>query len=142
MEKAISQLEDEQLALMEQLDEDRSKEQEFVKKLKEEETAFKKLKVEKEAEIEQIKSEREGAVTAKSEIASQLEPNKLAQYEKTLIMRDRKAVVELKDGYCSACHQSVMPQMALEIRTSAAVHSCQFCDRFLHVAKEEKPENE
>lgn len=141
MEKAISQLEDEQLSLMEKLDEDRAKEKEFVKKLEDEEANFKRLKIEKEAEIEQIKSEREAAVTVKNEIAAQLEPHLLAQYEKTLIMRDRKAVVELSDGYCSACHQSVMPQVALEIRTSAAVHACQFCDRFLYVAKEEKQGN-
>ena len=140
MEKAISTLEDEQLALMEQLDEDRAKEEDFVKKLEIEEANFKKLKVEKEAEIEQIKGEREKAVAVKNEMASQLEPDMLAEYDKTLLMRDRKAVVELKDGYCSACHQSVMPQMALEIRTCAAVHSCQFCGRFLYIAKEEKTE--
>ncbi len=141
MEKAISRLEDEQLSLMEELDENRAREKEFVEKLEKEEAGFKRLKIEKEAEIERIKKDRQAALEVKNEIASQLEPNILARYNKTLLMREGKAVVELKDGYCSACHQSVMQQVSLEIRTNAAVHSCQFCDRFLYVAKEEKPVN-
>ena len=141
MEKAISQLEDEQLSLMEELDENKGKEEDFVKKLEVEEADFKQLKIKKEAEIEQIKTERRSAVTVKDEIATLLEPAILAEYEKTLIMRDRKAVTELIEGYCAACHQLVRPQMVLEIRTSAALHTCQFCDRFFYVAKEEKSGN-
>lgn len=136
MQNAISSLEDEQLALMEELEGNKENEKQFGQKVEQEGANFKRLKAEKETEIEGIKKEKETVEAVKKEMASQLAKNLLAQYDKTLSMRERKAVVEMKDGYCSACHQTVMPQVALEIRTRAAIHTCQYCDRFLYVAKD------
>jgi len=139
MTGAISRLEDEQLELMEKVDASRNEEKRLKEKLEEEEREFQRLKAEKEAEIKQKKIERDDAIKKRDELAAQIDGKKLAHYQKVFGQRDGKAVVELNDGFCSACHQAVLPQVALEIRTGTALHTCQHCSRFLYVVKENKP---
>lgn len=138
---AISTLEDEQLALMEEVDGSKAEGKKITIKLEEEEKKFKLLKSENESEIEKVKMEKEAALSRKKELASSIEPELLREYEKIIATRDRKALSELIDGYCTACHTSVLPQLALEIRTGASLHTCHHCQRFLFVAKQAKSGN-
>ena len=138
---AISTLEDEQLTLMETVDGSKAEEKKINLKLEEEDKNFKVLKSEKESEIEKVKTEKEEALSRKKELSSGIESELLREYEKIIATRDRMALSELKDGYCSACHQSVRPQVALEIRTGTMLHTCQHCQRFLFVAKKTESGN-
>lgn len=138
---AISALEDEQLALMEKVDGSKAEEKKIAIKLEEEEKKFKLLKSENESEIEKVKMQKETALSRKKELASTVEPDLIREYEKIIATRGRKALSELIDGYCTACHTSVLPQLALEIRTGVSLHTCHHCQRFLFVAKKAESGN-
>lgn len=136
--KAISRLEDEQLELMEEVDASKDKEKGIKEKVREEESKFAKIKAENDARIEEVKEEKKKYEVQRNEIASKINPQYAAHYNKIFNAREGLAVAELTNGFCSACHQSVMPQVALEIRTGVKIHTCQHCMRFLYTVKEEK----
>jgi predicted nucleic acid-binding Zn-ribbon protein len=48
--------------------------------------------------------------------------------------RHGTAVVEARDGHCSACHVRLRPQFYNELRRGDAVHQCESCSRILYVA--------
>jgi len=42
------------------------------------------------------------------------------------------AVVEIKSGYCSACHVRMRPQAANELRRNDIIFQCESCRRILY----------
>ncbi len=134
----ISKLEDEQLELMEKVEESKETDKTLKVKVEKEEGEFQKIKVEKEAEIEKIKEEKGGLVSQRDQFVSQIDPKLMAHYNKVHAARGGKAVAELKNGYCTACHTAVLPQLSVEVRTMTHIHTCPHCIRFLYMLKEEK----
>ncbi len=134
METAIETLEDAQLEIMERLDAARSQEKGFKEKVTAEEQEFAVFKAAKEKELGVVKEQAEKARARRAEMAAGLDPRFRAQYDRVLKAREGKAVAELKNGFCSACHQMVLPQLAVEVRTGTHVHTCPHCNRFLFCA--------
>ncbi|GMT42870.1 MAG: hypothetical protein IEMM0002_1281 [bacterium] len=145
MKNAVTHLEDEQLTLMEELEESREGEQHLKKKIEEEEINFARLKTGNEAEIKKIEKEKEECQKQRSDLAVRVDPGHLGHYEKLFTARSHKAVVELvgseKENFCSACHQKVMPRLAVEIRSRINLHKCQHCVRFLYFPEPEISNN-
>lgn len=140
MKAAISKLEEEQLEIMEKLDTAKADEKTLKEKVAVEEKSFAQFKSEKEAELEKVKGEAEKHRAIRAEIAVKIRPDLLAQYDRIFSQRENLAVAKLKDGFCMACHQMVLPQMALEVRTNKAIHKCPHCQRFLYPVLEPKKE--
>lgn len=138
MKKAIEKLEEEQLEIMERVDVEKAREKELKERVAAEEKEFAKFKAEKEAERARLAAEADGFREERKGVAARLEASLLARYERIFKGREGKAVAELKNGFCLACHQMVLPQLAVEVRTGLAIHSCNHCNRFLYPSRDIK----
>ena len=132
VKKAISTLEEEQLEIMERLDSVQSEEKNLKEHLSKEEAEFAKIKAEKEAYVEKIKLEAQAYHAKREEITSKIDPAHLSHYDKIFKVRENTAVTGLKNGYCLACYQSVLPQLALDVRIGNGIYKCPHCLRFLY----------
>ncbi|MBI3793647.1 MAG: hypothetical protein HY280_02830 [Nitrospinae bacterium] len=132
MKKSVSDLETDQLEIMERLDSAKSEEGKLKELIQKEEAEFAKLKAEKDAYMEKIRAEAGVFRAKRDEITQKLDPVMLGYYDRIMKARDNKAVTGLKNGFCLACFQSVLPQLALEVRLGSAVHNCPHCQRFLY----------
>ena len=138
MEEAIGRLDDEQIEIMERLDATKAEEKGFKEKVAAEEKEFAAFKAVKEKELADVKAKAEAAHARRNEIAAAVDPATLSKYDRVFKARDRKAVAELKNGFCTACHQMVLPQLAVEVRTGTKLHTCPHCNRFLFALPDSK----
>jgi predicted nucleic acid-binding Zn-ribbon protein len=78
--------------------------------------------------------EREIAELAarRSSLTSQIVPDLVRLYSSVASTR-RTAVVEVRDGHCTACHVRLRPQLYIELRRSERVFQCESCSRILFV---------
>jgi hypothetical protein len=132
MKKSISELETEQLEIMEKLDSAKAEEKALKESVTKEEAEYAQIKKVKEAYVEKIKAEAQAFRTKRDELAAKIDPVLLSYYDKILKIRENKAVAGLKNTYCLACFQSVLPQVALEVRLGTVIHKCPHCQRFLY----------
>jgi hypothetical protein len=87
----------------------------------------------KQIEEESARLEREvGEMTsARAGLLVDLSSAVLAIYE-TVREKRGTAVVEIKSGYCSACHVRMRPQAANELRRNEIIFQCESCRRILY----------
>jgi len=64
-------------------------------------------------------------------LASQFPPALLATFERLVKHRGSSAVVEVRDGRCTACQVRVRPQVFNELRRHEIVFQCESCLRIL-----------
>lgn len=83
-----------------------------------------------EQETEQLRGELTEALVRRERIAAEVSPAVLATYE-TVRGRRGTAVVEVRAGYCSACHVRLRPQIANELRRNERLFQCESCQRLL-----------
>jgi len=76
-------------------------------------------------ELEELRGEREQAVTSMS-------PAVYAAYERIRVKRQGRAVAEVVDGRCSACHISLRPQFFQDVKSNETVMYCESCGRILY----------
>jgi predicted nucleic acid-binding Zn-ribbon protein len=78
--------------------------------------------------------ERELAELAerRSSLTGQILPELVRLYASVASTR-RTAVVEVRDGHCTACHVRLRPQLFIELRRSERVFQCESCSRILFV---------
>ncbi|MBI5179282.1 MAG: hypothetical protein HZA04_08525 [Nitrospinae bacterium] len=138
MKGAIGKLEEEQLEIMEKLDSAKSDEKSFKERVAAEEKDFAVFKAQKEAEVGKLKTEADHHRARRAELTAKIPAALLSHYDRIFSVRENKAVAELKNGYCMACHQMVLPQLALEVRMGTTIHKCPHCLRYLYPAHEEK----
>jgi len=91
------------------------------------------------AEIKRLQDERQkelderGRLQARrKEVAAALSGSVLALYERIRSYRPGAAVVEVRDGLCTACNVRLRPQVYNEVRTGEAVLTCENCSRILY----------
>jgi len=76
--------------------------------------------------------ERERVQARRKEVAATLSASVLALYERIRNYRTGAAVVEVRDGLCTACNVKLRPQVYNEIRGNDAVLTCENCSRILY----------
>jgi uncharacterized protein len=84
-----------------------------------------------EAETATLRRELEEATARRAAVAGQITPALVATYE-TVRARRGTAVVEVKGGYCTACHVRMRPQVANELRRNEIIFQCESCQRVLY----------
>ncbi|MBN1898580.1 MAG: hypothetical protein JW827_07355 [Spirochaetes bacterium] len=129
--KSISEMEDEGLKTIDQIDN-------LKKELKEEEQiieAEKKNIAELEtkiAEKENInKKELETLTKERDKLASKIDPQILSDYEYIARNKEGVGIVGVKNGVCTGCYMSLPPQTVHDIRKGMEIFHCQFCSRVL-----------
>jgi len=77
--------------------------------------------------------ERERQQARRKEVAALLSESVLALYERIRTNRSGVAVVEARDGLCTACNVRLRPQVYNDVRRNDAVLTCENCSRILHI---------
>ena len=75
--------------------------------------------------------ERERQQARRKEVAALLSESVLGLYERIRANRSGVAVVEVRDGLCTACNVRLRPQVYNEVRRRDAVLTCENCSRIL-----------
>jgi len=76
--------------------------------------------------------EHERLQTRRKEVATLLGESILTLYERIRSNRSGMAVVEVRDGLCTACNVRLRPQVYNDVRRSDAVLTCENCSRILY----------
>lgn len=138
--KANSDLEEEILLLMEEMDrrteEIKLLEMEVAKK----EATVKARRKELEEKMGRLDSEEASAQIQRKEVASKIEASWMGVYERVARSRGGLAVVKVDGGICQGCYVNIPPQLYNEILKGKPMAQCPFCQRFLYheEAKEER----
>ncbi|MDO8643993.1 MAG: C4-type zinc ribbon domain-containing protein, partial [bacterium] len=139
IKKTVRDLENEILALMEQVELGAKAVGELVEIGKEKEGNIQKqieeLKKE-EAEQSQQCQEKE---SAREQALAGLESSVLGQYERVKRVRE-DAVAVVKGGNCLGCHMRLPPQLFNQILRKEKIHLCPNCHRMLYLEEEEATE--
>ncbi len=83
-------------------------------------------------ETGQLQRDLEVAVARRAQIIGEISPAALGTYE-TVRARRGTAVVEVRAGYCSACHVRLRPQVANELLRNEMIFQCESCQRVLFI---------
>lgn len=130
--KANSDLEEEILLLMEEMDEKGGE----LMGLEQEVCAAERSIAGKQREIEErlakLDSEEKKAREARQEVASQLDPFSMGTYERVAKSHGGVGVVRVDGGTCQGCFVSIPPQLYNEILKGEGMLQCPFCQRFLY----------
>jgi uncharacterized protein len=84
-----------------------------------------------DAEVVALEKELESTTAKRAQLAAATSPTLLDTYD-TIKARRGTAVVELKGGYCSACHVRLRPQVANELRRNDIIFQCESCQRIVY----------
>jgi predicted nucleic acid-binding Zn-ribbon protein len=137
--KKKSDLEDQVLLLFEEEEGALQK----LKRLKDELAGLTQRAVEREKEMtERAAADRTrlGELGAeRARLVAKLDEKLLARYEAVRARKAGTAVVLVVRGACGGCHTQQPPQKLNEIRKQDALHTCDFCGRFLLWTPEEAP---
>jgi predicted nucleic acid-binding Zn-ribbon protein len=113
---------------------------EMTAQVKKAELAFKEETKAIEAERKQLTADvaaarvsLEAVATDRAALTPSVSASALAMFERLVKHRGSLAVVELRDGRCSACQVRVRPQIFNELRRQELVFQCESCQRILYV---------
>ncbi|MGA2987579.1 MAG: C4-type zinc ribbon domain-containing protein [Terriglobia bacterium] len=76
--------------------------------------------------------EREQLQARRKEVAATLSGSVLALYDRIRTYRTGAAVAEVRNGLCTACNLQLRPQIYNEVRSNAAVLTCENCSRIVY----------
>lgn len=127
----IDRQENIELELMESIEDS---EKECKNKLKErdaEEKKFLDIKVRKGEELEKLNEVLEEELNQENELAGKVETKWLKHYRNLVGSRKGSVVVTTDKDTCGGCHQSLMPQLSIEVRQNDSIIMCPYCSRFL-----------
>jgi predicted nucleic acid-binding Zn-ribbon protein len=84
-----------------------------------------------EQETARLEKQLEETTASRARVAGEIAPAALSIYN-TVREKRGTAVVEVQNGYCSACHVRIRPQVANELRRSEMIYQCESCRRILY----------
>lgn len=76
--------------------------------------------------------ERDKQQKRRAELTGGLSDNLLQTYERVRGGRGGVAVAEVRDGFCTACHVALRPQLYNEVRSNETLIACESCSRILY----------
>ena len=69
----------------------------------------------------------------RSEIAPNIDPTILKQYEQLLQVKEGRAIVPVNGLTCGGCYMNAMPQTVNQIKMKTELIRCEYCARFLYL---------
>ncbi len=132
--KAISDLEDQQLELMEQFD----RAQEAIQAAKAETAAAKNLAESKIKELNQreknLRQELDNLLGERSLLAGNVLPDILSRYERLLKNKGETSIVGIDRGICAGCHVKLPVQIIISCKAQKEIVTCPNCGRIVYFA--------
>ena len=130
--REISGLEDQELAVMEQLEaaeKTRAAASQTAKQLKTDLEAQLALLDQREVNLRQQLAEAE---TARKNFSGTIEEPVLARYERILDSKGERILVSVERGVCGGCHMKLARQVVLDARAAKQLAFCPNCGRILY----------
>jgi predicted nucleic acid-binding Zn-ribbon protein len=131
IKQANSQIEEELIAIMEDLEARAAILRERDEELARLETAWAGEKSQLQAQIAQLDKEVAETSAGRQTIAAQLKGDLIGRYEMIFARRGGTAVVAVTDGICQGCFMNIPPQLSNEIRKNERLNLCPSCHRIL-----------
>jgi len=129
---AISTLEDQQLALMEQLEA-------AEKRTAAAQEALRQAKAHAEAQLRhcdeaeaRLRKQLGDAESARTDAGSAIDPSLLTRYERILKSKGDRVVVGVERGVCGGCHMKLARQDVLNTQSDREIVQCPNCGRILY----------
>lgn len=129
--QGISELEDKQLAVMEEIDSAKKDVAEKKNSLSEEESAIKRDKDVLGRRAEELKTTMQKMIQDRETAAKEIDPVWLERYERIFSRKDR-AMVALENGICSGCHMKLPPAVIHSAGKHTDMVFCDYCGRLLY----------
>ena len=129
---ANGQLEEELIAIMEDLEQRAAVLKERDDELKGLLQGWNEQKSLLETQVAEIDREVAEVSSGRQSIAAQLNGDLIGRYEMIFQRRGGMAVVAVADGICQGCFMNIPPQLANEIRRNERLNLCPSCHRILY----------
>lgn len=133
--KVISDLEDQQIALLDQLDQAKER-------IKEAEIAAKTAKDLADTNVADLanreatlKEELEALLAARAGLTEGIDPPTLDRYERLLKIKGENSVVGADRGICAGCHVKLPVQIMISAQGQKDVVNCSNCGRIVYLAE-------
>ncbi|MFA5510213.1 MAG: C4-type zinc ribbon domain-containing protein [Candidatus Cloacimonadaceae bacterium] len=131
VKEKISELESQQLELMDQEGEIKERIAIARKELDDAEAAKREREGELRNKIESLDEEIEKTRAQRNAIAASLPTQIIKQYGNMIRLKNNMAVATSKDGSCSACGVVLRPQIRIELQLFKRIIPCENCGRIL-----------
>lgn len=130
-EKSISELEDREIVLMEQLEASKKSIEERAAELKEEEDG---IREEQEMLLERLAEVQEDVnslIADRERMVANVDASLVTKYERLFANKGDFAVVRVENGHCKGCNMRLPPQVVNDALNPAKLVICNFCGRML-----------
>ena len=132
LQKQIKELEDREIALMEEAESVKGGVSVSEKALQQEETIVKSDWAAQDDRVKLIVAEIEELSRQRAELAAAVDPTWLARYERVFKHTGDFGLVPLESGSCGGCHMKLPPQLVQDAKRGTAMISCSYCGRILY----------
>lgn len=129
--KGITELEDRELELMEQLEASRKSIDEREAELKEEEDGIRDEQEMLEERLKDVKEDLEAQTEKRAKMAAGIDATLMVRYERIFANKGDFAVVRVENGHCRGCNMKLPPQVVNDAINPAKLVGCNFCGRML-----------
>ncbi len=126
-----SELEDEQLELMIEIEDEEAELAERQARLRQIEAHWREDQARLQAEKEDLELRLAGLDEQRAEMRAQIDPAELADYDDLRSRRDGVAVALLRHGICQVCGVDVPTGVARSVERGEGRHYCPVCNRLL-----------
>lgn len=131
IEDEISDLEEQELGELEEIEKARAEAEENKKKLLEEETAVQSDLRALNERVSSIEVELKEVQAARDSAASEVDPEWLRMYE-PIFKRKGKGLVPVEGEVCGGCHMQLPPYILHDRKKEAVMVTCDHCGRLLY----------
>lgn len=130
-EKAVSELEDREIELMEQAETAKKSIAEREAELSEEAGGVAEEQEMLDERLKEVQEDIEALVAERGRQVSALDATLTAKYERLFANKGDFAVVEVEKDHCGGCHMKLPPQVINDALNPAKLVICNFCGRML-----------
>ncbi len=127
-----SKVEDEILALMEQMDALRAQVTELEQSGTAAEEQFARDKAQIDGDNAAALKELHDLEAERAALAGRVDPDHLRHYERLRAGKKDLAIVPVANGNCAGCHMNIPPQLVAEVRRQDQILTCSYCHRILY----------
>ncbi|HKL22030.1 MAG TPA: C4-type zinc ribbon domain-containing protein [Tichowtungia sp.] len=129
--KGITELEDRELELMEQLETSKKAIEEREAELAEEEDGIRDEQEMLAERLDEVEGDLKALVERRTKLAADVDPALLTRYERILANKGDFAVVRVENGHCRGCNMKLPPQVVNDAINPAKLVGCNYCGRML-----------
>ncbi len=133
---AISQLEDQQLELMEQADQVQQQVATARRELEQVQQDTARVLAELDARERHLRQQFEELQRGRAALAGQVEPGLLSRYDRLRRHKGPKVVVGVEHGTCGGCHVGLPAQLLIACRAPQEINQCPNCGRILFYTRD------